>query len=206
MGTMPAAVPIGVVPYPLWPFGPSPPDRGSRPRTPDYGGVSLRYAQKFRRAKFEWILRRFPAHWGLVPSKFMSVCMLPHPAWCLPTRLVRWWSAGGRSPLLQRETDLCKNGGPVRTPAPTPRTKWLSVGADVLIRPQQPRSPGSAKAGGVRTARTVLNFPPSRAQWPGGKKGKPLRFFPPDESAKLTVGYPRKRGSGGQMTVSTRCA
>ena len=28
-------------PYPLWPFGPSPPDRGSRPRTPVYGGYPL---------------------------------------------------------------------------------------------------------------------------------------------------------------------
>ena len=31
---------IGLPPYPLWPFGPSPPDRGSRPRTP-LRGLSL---------------------------------------------------------------------------------------------------------------------------------------------------------------------
>ena len=28
-------------PYPLWPFGPSPPDRGSRPPVPHYGGRQL---------------------------------------------------------------------------------------------------------------------------------------------------------------------
>ena len=50
--------------------------------------------------------------------------------------------------------------------------------------------PGYAKVGGVRTVQTALNFEPGRAQWPGGKKGKPLRFFPPDESAKLTVRRP----------------
>ena len=33
-------VPIVAFPYPLWPFGPSPPDRGSRPRTPFYGSAN----------------------------------------------------------------------------------------------------------------------------------------------------------------------
>ena len=32
---------IGPHPYPLWPFGPSPPDRGSRPRTPITGDAYL---------------------------------------------------------------------------------------------------------------------------------------------------------------------
>ena len=163
MGTMPAAVPIGVVPYPLWPFGPSPPDRGSRPRTPDYGGVSLRYAQKFRRAKFEWILRRFPAYWGLVPSKFMSVCILPHPAWCLPTRLVRRGS-----------------GGPVRTPAPTERLPILCVGADVSSARNSP-APLALPRQAVKFQRT---FPPDFAQ--PGPSGPVVRRTSHSDFARRT--------------------
>ena len=44
------------VPYPLWPFGPSPPDRGSRPPDPHYGGYPFGRAKNFRRAKSEWLL------------------------------------------------------------------------------------------------------------------------------------------------------
>ena len=38
MSTYAQRVLTGGFPYPLWPFGPSPPDRGSRPQTPKYGG------------------------------------------------------------------------------------------------------------------------------------------------------------------------
>ena len=37
VSTLPAAV-LTVAPYPLWPFGPSPPDRGSRPAGTEGGG------------------------------------------------------------------------------------------------------------------------------------------------------------------------
>ncbi len=57
-------------PYPLWPFGPSPPDRGSRPRTPVYGGYPLGWqrisgAQNLsdtlnsRRATGPWLCEKF---------------------------------------------------------------------------------------------------------------------------------------------------
>ena len=39
MNTRLAPVFIGVDPYPLWPFGPSPPDRGSRPLDPRLRGT-----------------------------------------------------------------------------------------------------------------------------------------------------------------------
>ena len=45
----------GGLPYPLWPFGPSPPDRGSRPQTPCFTGVPYCGTGSFiRRAKSEW--------------------------------------------------------------------------------------------------------------------------------------------------------
>ena len=46
---------IGPHPYPLWPFGPSPPDRGSRPRTPLRGTRTCERKQNFQRAKSEWL-------------------------------------------------------------------------------------------------------------------------------------------------------
>ena len=87
--------------------------RRRRPGPPDYGSGSLWPDSPFRRAKLEWILRRFPAHWGLVPSKFVSVCSLTHTAWCLPTCSVRRWSCGRPKA------------------APTKRLRVPRVGADV---------------------------------------------------------------------------
>ena len=39
---------------------------GGLPRTPVDESGSLRLVGKFRRAKFEWSLRRFPGHWALL--------------------------------------------------------------------------------------------------------------------------------------------
>ena len=54
---------IGLPPYPLWPFGPSPPDRGVGPG-PHYGGYPLRQTKYFRRAKSEWCYAISPAPLG----------------------------------------------------------------------------------------------------------------------------------------------
>ena len=48
------------LPYPLCRFATSPPDRGSRPPDPRYGGYPLQWAEHFRRAKQECL--------GAVPS------------------------------------------------------------------------------------------------------------------------------------------
>ncbi len=42
---------IGLPPYPLCRYATSPPDRGSRPRTPVYGGYPLEQEESFRREK-----------------------------------------------------------------------------------------------------------------------------------------------------------
>ena len=134
------------------------------PQTPIYGGGSLWSGYPFRRAKFEWTVRRFPAHWGLLPSKV--ICQpLYHapPCACLLVRC-----GGGR------------------------------------MSPQLPSPPGSARVGGVCTAQSSIKFCTNRGQCPRGKKGKPLKFCPPDESAKFQVGRPLvKRGTGGKATWDT---
>ncbi len=81
---------------------------GVAPWTPVYESGSLWLIVMFRRAKFEWILRRFPAHWGLVLAKFVGIYTLPHTAWCLPTRLVRRGSGGPvRHRPLRRNCQFC---------------------------------------------------------------------------------------------------
>ena len=61
-----STVPVLLVAHPT-PSGlrPSPPDRGSRPRTPVYGGYPLGLAESFRRAKSgARECNSFRPHWG----------------------------------------------------------------------------------------------------------------------------------------------
>ena len=86
-------VPIGPHPYPLWPFGPSPPDRGSRPRTPLRGTRTCKSAKNFRRAKSEWRSKFPPGHWALAMWKIGAGAVpLPRLAW--PSRCSRCWAVG----------------------------------------------------------------------------------------------------------------
>ena len=118
-------------PYPLWPFGPTPPDRGSWPPGPlFYGGRIPVFLGTFvRRAKSEWRLLLFPAHWGLVRSKFAECYILLHAASLGKAR------ADG---LLSRADE---------TSAPTNRLPVLCVGAGVsparrlLPRPHRNNAP-----------------------------------------------------------------
>ena len=65
-------VPIGPPPYPLCRFATSPPDRGSRPPDPYYGGYPLDQAESFRRTKSEWQSKFPPGHWALSLQKFRT--------------------------------------------------------------------------------------------------------------------------------------
>ena len=110
---------------------PSPPDRGSRPPGPlFYGGRIPVFLGTFvRRAKSEWRLLLFPAHWGLVRSKFAECYILLHAASLGKAR------ADG---LLSRADE---------TSAPTKRLPVLCVGAGVsparrlLPRPHRNNAP-----------------------------------------------------------------
>ena len=131
-----------------------------------------------------------------------------------PPNPLRWASAG--TPCVFTPHRLVPSysfgaagiGRAGETPAPTERLPILCVGADVPsarddgptapICPEQlPISPGCAMGGGVISAHRFTKFCIFRAQWPGGKRGMPLRFCPPDETASSTVGYPRKTGGLG---------
>ena len=73
---------------------------------PCYESGLLRRVHKFRRAKFEWILLLFLAHWGLLPSKFVRIDTLTHTAWCVPTCLVRRGSVSAQA--IAQLPQLCQ--------------------------------------------------------------------------------------------------
>ena len=64
--------------------------------------------------------------------------------------------------------------------------------------------PGSAKAGGEISTHFSTKFCTLRAQWPGSKKGTPLRFCPPDVKCQVhSKASPVKWGSRGRPPMST---
>ena len=100
------------------------------PRTPVTRAGNFGFFDWFRRAKFEWILRRFPAHWGLLVSKLKSACILTYTAWYLPTRLVRRWS-GWRTVRARLRTNchgFARGGGVISAQYPP---HFAPVGASV---------------------------------------------------------------------------
>ena len=95
------------------------------PWTPPYGSGSLRSASYFRRAKSRPVSVLFSAHWGLLPSKFVSAYFYrtPPPAslpvWCgrhqLPS--CHGYTRVGGARIAQTLLNFC----PVGTCAPEAR-------------------------------------------------------------------------------------
>ena len=117
-------------PYPLWPFGPSPPDRGSRPRTPLRGTHTCKSKQNFRRAKSEWHPQFPPGHWALGLWKIgvgaVPLLRLPFPNQ-RPGAVFRrrgglWPPAGAHSAPLRKNESASE----------------YAIGAGVLTRPPTP--------------------------------------------------------------------
>ena len=83
---------IGPPPYPLCRFTTSPPDRGSRPPDPHYGGYPLDVVRPFRRA-IPGVLGRHSVrpHWGPEREENWDWCgFIPAPAASEPTLPARF--------------------------------------------------------------------------------------------------------------------
>ena len=76
-------------PYPLWPFGPSPPDRGSRPRTP-VTGVTPCSGQNISGAQKQECLGAVPSGpTGGLSGRKMGAAAVPHLRLSLPSQRSR---------------------------------------------------------------------------------------------------------------------
>ena len=82
MGTLPAAVPIGgLVPTPSGPSGHLPLTGGVGPGPLFTGEGHFGRVDAFWRAKLEWVLRRFPAHFVVAKSALFRTPKYGHPSW-----------------------------------------------------------------------------------------------------------------------------
>ena len=157
-------VPIGPPPYPLCRFATSPPDRGSRPPDPHYGGYPLEQAESFRRAKSEWVSEFPPGHF--VVADFVSLAS-PGPG---KARSLHRSS----SPTQTRFAGLCV-GGRLRRPV----GRKISNGAVPQLRlggPNQRPRVGFRRRGGCPhpPASKCSDWRVGAATW-----GRPSPAFPP---------------------------
>ena len=182
-------------PYPLWPFGPSPPDRGSRPPVPPITGVTPWVRQKISGAQnLSGWSKSLPAHWGLTLWKIASGAV-QQPRLALPnqrSRCVSWREPQG--PPLQRDyvhisrLESCSLIRPLRGHLPPGEGFWATARVAptaysapvLLVRKQQAQL----------WNRTGNNFCKPRAQWPGGDSDQPLHFCAPEMMYYLPVGRP----------------
>ena len=119
---------IGLPPYPLCRYATSPPDRGSRPRTP-LRGLPLEPGKNFRRAKSEWL--------SAISSGPLGPGFLENWSWCdsttapgvaEPTCLVR--NTGYLIRPLRGHLPLKGKALKTYLPAFPFRGRWLAVRPD----------------------------------------------------------------------------
>ena len=150
---------IGVVPYPLWPFGPSPPDRGSRPPGPHYGGPRRRKVRSIPDAQVWASVMSLPCSSSPRQTRFAGLWRGPHQFYnsaCPGSQ----GPAGSEIKKCLRCADTAYSGKTVAAGPPDHR-RTKQVGRHQAVCVSVPMA---------------SNLDGSRPQWAGSRMGTELDF------------------------------